>query len=410
MDTITHGLVGAVTAQAVFSSKLGRKATLCGLVTGVLPDADSLLRNAADPLFRMEYHRHFTHALVFVPLAGLLAMLPFLLTAWGRRQWKTVYFACTLAYAMHAPLDIVTSYGTLFLWPFSSERLKVDWMPIIDPLFSIPLLLFVIWSCVRKSARIAVVGICVGLVYISLGAVQESRGLRMQREIAASRGHAVERGRVLPTLGNLVVWRSIYIADGQIHADALRLWMPGRTSFVPGEAVPLLSRLPKDPGMPPVLQERLAREFDRFSWFADGYVARSPQDPSVIADMRYTEEPQGVRPLWGIRLVSERQKAPVEWVRTATWDRRRGLRELWALVGGRSPWLRPWLLKTLPPIRSLPSPAHRGMSKIESRISNDERRDPLHTKVATGTPRSSGGGDRSKFTISASGGFDIRYC
>jgi len=344
MDTITHGLVGAVTAQAACSSKLGRKATLCGLLGGVLADADGLLRNTADPLFRMEYHRHFTHALVFVPLAGLLATLPFLLTSQGRRQRKALYLACTLAYAMHAPLDIVTSYGTLFLWPFTWERLKVDWMPIIDPLFSIPLLVFVIWGCVRKSARIAVAGICVGLAYISLGAVQEWRGLQMQERLAASRGHTVARGRVLPTLGNLVVWRSIYVADGKIHADALRLWIPGRTSYVPGEAVPLLSRPPNDPGMPPELRERLAREFDRFFWFADGYVARSPQDPAVIADMRYTQEPQGVQPLWGIRVVVQRKEAPVEWVRTAIWDRRRGLTELWALVDGRSPKLRPWLL------------------------------------------------------------------
>jgi inner membrane protein len=344
MDTITHGLVGAIAAQAAFSPRLGRMATLCGFVAGVLPDADGLLSNAADPLFRMEYHRHFTHALVFVPVGGLLAMLPFLLTAWGRRHWRSLYLACALAYAMHAPLDLITSYGTLFLWPFSWERLEVDWMPIIEPLFSIPLLLFAIWSCVRRDARIAVVGICMGLLYISLGAVQESRGLRMQRELAASRGHAVERGRVLPTLGNLVVWRSIYIADGKIHADALRVWLPGRMSFVPGEAVPLLMKAPNNPGTPADSRQRLAREFDRFSWFADGYVSRSPQDPSIIADMRYTREPQGVQSLWGIRLVAEPQGPPVEWVRTATRDRRRDLRELWALVGGSSPKLRPWPL------------------------------------------------------------------
>jgi len=344
MDTITHGLVGAIAAQAAFSSRLGRQAALCGFVAGVLPDADGLFRNAADPLFRMEFHRHFTHALLFVPLGGLLGTLPFLLTAWGRRHWKSLYPACTLAYAMHAPLDLVTSYGTLFLWPFSGDRLAVDWMPIVDPFFSIPLLLFVIWSCVRKDARIAMVGICVGLLYISLGAVQESRGLRLQRELAASRGHSLERGRVLPTLGNLVVWRSIYIADGKIHADALRLWLPGRTSYVPGEAVPLLTKAPNDPGMPADLRERLAREFDRFSWFADGYVVRLPQDPSIIGDMRYAEEPQGVRPLWGIRLVAQPQGPPVEWVRTVPRDRRRSLRELWPLVAGKSPKLRPWLL------------------------------------------------------------------
>jgi inner membrane protein len=142
----------------------------------------------------------------------------------------------------------------------------------------------------------------------------------------------------------LVLWRSIYIADGKIHADALRLWLPGRSSYVPGEAVALLATAPNDPGMPAELRGRLAREFDRFAWFADGYVARSPQDDSVIADMRYTREPHGVQPLWGIRLAPRPQGPPVEWVRTVPRDRRRSLKELWPLVAGKSPMLRPWLL------------------------------------------------------------------
>jgi len=131
-------------------------------------------------------------------------------------------------------------------------------------------------------------------------------------------------------------------SSGTPQTPCFALWMPGRASYVAGEAVPLLTRPPNDPGMPVGLRERLGREFDRFSWFADGYVARSPQDPSVIADMRYTQAPQGTQPLWGIRLVPEGPNAPVEWVRTATWDGRRGLLELWPLVAGRSPKLRPW--------------------------------------------------------------------
>lgn len=72
MDPLTHALLGATAAHAVLVPRLGRKAWMVGALGGLLPDADILIRSAADPLLAIEYHRHFTHAFAFIPFGGLL--------------------------------------------------------------------------------------------------------------------------------------------------------------------------------------------------------------------------------------------------------------------------------------------------------------------------------------------------
>jgi hypothetical protein len=46
----------------------------------------------------------------------------------------------------------------------------------------------------------------------------------------------------------------------------------------------------------------MARDFDRFAWFADGYVARSPSHPQLITDLRYALTPDGLESIWGVQL------------------------------------------------------------------------------------------------------------
>jgi len=342
--TLTHGILGAALAHAVGGRTAGRRAMLVGLAAGMLPDADALIRSAADPFLRMEYHRQFTHALVFVPIGAAVALLPFLLSGWGRRLWRSLYVAAMLAYLAHPLLDLTTSYGTLFLWPFTHARLAVDWISVIDPLFSVPVLVLVIWAAVTNGRRLAMAAVCFGLCYLALGAVQEARARSLQAEIVAARGDRIERGRVMPTMGNLVVWRSLYISDGKIHADALRLALPGDRSYVRGEVVPLVERPPLDGTVPRAVQEGLRREFARLWWFADGYVARSSRDPAILGDMRYSLRTEAFEPLWGFRVQPADPTRPAAWVRIPMRGRRDGLVELWALVEGTSPKLKSELL------------------------------------------------------------------
>src|SRR5512136_3332009 len=84
MDTVTQFVIGAAAGQLVGGRALGRTAALVGGLAGWLPDADVLIRSAADPLLAIEQHRGFTHALAFTPVGAAVAAAPFLL----HREWR----------------------------------------------------------------------------------------------------------------------------------------------------------------------------------------------------------------------------------------------------------------------------------------------------------------------------------
>ena len=73
MDILTQSLLGATVAQSASRKKETRIATLIGFLSGMLADADVLIRSAEDTLYTIEYHRHFTHSLIFIPLGALIA-------------------------------------------------------------------------------------------------------------------------------------------------------------------------------------------------------------------------------------------------------------------------------------------------------------------------------------------------
>ena len=76
MDIVTQGLIGATAAQGgARSSDEVRLASLIGFCAPLLADADALIRSTEDPLLFLEYHRHFTHALLFIPFGALIASL-----------------------------------------------------------------------------------------------------------------------------------------------------------------------------------------------------------------------------------------------------------------------------------------------------------------------------------------------
>jgi inner membrane protein len=325
MDPVTQTLLGAAAAQAVLNRKIGPAAALFGAVGGALPDVDVLF-TWADPALPIEYHRHFTHALAFVPAGGAVAALPFLLAARWRRQWNLVLLATTIGCATHGLLDLCTSYGTYLLWPFIDRRVALDIISIIDPVFTVALLIGVLWAVIARSGRPALVGLIVCVAYLALGAVQHGRAAAVQRRLAAGRQHQLVRGRAMPTLGNLIVWRSVYEAGGRLHADAVRTPLFDSTAVREGEAIGII-RLED---LPPQAQasERICRVFEGFRDFSDGYVARVPGDPDVIGDMRYSMMTSGFDPLWGIRIEIGNSEPTVRWGHLAN-DREGAVADLW---------------------------------------------------------------------------------
>ncbi len=75
MDPITQGLVGASLSQSVCKKQDLMAAGVLGILAGMAADLDVLIRSANDPLLFLEFHRQFTHSLLFIPVGGLLCAL-----------------------------------------------------------------------------------------------------------------------------------------------------------------------------------------------------------------------------------------------------------------------------------------------------------------------------------------------
>lgn len=337
MDPVSQGVLGALASQVASSRTTANsnnqlyKAAFVGALAGMAADLDILIRSSRDPLLFLEYHRHFTHSLFFIPIGGLICgLLAWLLFGrrWGTKPKLMVLWA-TAGYATHGLLDACTSYGTLLLWPLSDFRFSWDILSIIDPLFTLPLLFGVFWSA-RYSNRRGVYFACSWLVfYLALAIWQHERALVMGQELAANRGHTPERLEAKPSFANIAVWKVIYENDGVFYVDGVKPGVFTSRSWE-GESIPRLNMERDFPWIDSASQQ--ARDIARFDWFSSGYTARDPDNPYRIIDVRYSLLPHEIKALWGIELSpAADEEAHVRYY-TERNDRRHSARQLWWML------------------------------------------------------------------------------
>jgi inner membrane protein len=300
MDPLTQGVLGALAAQAFARPEKQRRALWVGALAGMAADLDVFISSSSDPLLALQFHRHFTHSLAFIPVGAALCAFVFWLGLRRRTALRRLYEFSFLGYATHALLDACTSYGTQLFWPFSDHRVAWSHIAVIDLLFTVPLLVLMGVGAWKRRRSLAWGAWVFAAAYMGFARFQKSRVEEAQASLAAGRGHTVERAFVHPTLGNLVLWRSLYVSGGQYYVDALRVgWGDGLRLYVGGSA-PAIDAARDYPSLDP--KSRLASDIERFSWFSEGCIARHPKDPDVLGDLRYATLPDSLEPLWGIRL------------------------------------------------------------------------------------------------------------
>ena len=146
MDTITHGIAGALIGKAVFRGEdmfashpmnRGRVISWSLMLGAIFPDSD-VFRDifSSDPLLVITWHRSITHSLVLLPLwAWLLAAVTRAFA--NSRKWEAPSFAALSAiYGVgilsHILLDLVTSFGTMIWSPLKWSRPAWDFVFIVD--------------------------------------------------------------------------------------------------------------------------------------------------------------------------------------------------------------------------------------------------------------------------------------
>ncbi len=174
MDTITHGIAGALIGKAVFRGEdmfashpmnRGRIVTWSLMLGAIFPDFD-VVRDifSHDKLLVITWHRSVTHSLVMLPLWALL--LAGITRAFAsRRKWEAPSFlALAGIYAVgilsHILLDLVTSFGTMIWSPLEWSRPAWDLIFIVDftltAILLVPQLLAWVYAHPEKVQRRAV--------------------------------------------------------------------------------------------------------------------------------------------------------------------------------------------------------------------------------------------------------------
>ena len=192
MDNLTHSLVAAVLGR-IGLKRLSPRAMPAMIVAANLPDIDSFVARGfgCEPIAA---HRGFTHGI------GGLVTMPFLAVAiiwlWERlRPGKEgplklggLALACFVAVLSHPLLDLMNTYGTRVLEPFSNRWFYADTLFIMDPWIWIALILGLemSWRAERLGRdwrRPAAWAFSAMLLYIGLNAAISARAVALTRPL-----------------------------------------------------------------------------------------------------------------------------------------------------------------------------------------------------------------------------------
>ena len=180
MDTITHGIAGSVLSRSLVARTGARAALVAGMLAAMLPDADVLfLRTRLDYL---RFHRGWTHSFVVLPfLAFAVALL--LRPLFRGQRLAMLWLFAGVGIASHILFDWITSFGTMFFFPLSRHRYSLDWVFILDPIFTgIVAVALVAGAVLRARARTISLAASAALaLYVAFCATQHARALAAWR-------------------------------------------------------------------------------------------------------------------------------------------------------------------------------------------------------------------------------------
>lgn len=289
MDSITQATLGAAVGEAILGKKLGNRAMAWGLLFGTLPDLDIIANPLLDTAGRLQFHRGASHSILIMVLASLLLAKP-MAKLW-KREKITPARACTfvfLVWSTHVLIDCFTVYGTSVLWPFSETRIAFNNLFIIDPLYTLPLFVSLVWLAFyrtkkqqKKRTRLLKWGLGLSTGYVIL-----TFGLKFLVSAAfdadlARREISYERRMEAPTLLNTLLWRSVVDRGDE-------MWVGYRSAFEnPSKPIRWTVYPKKAESIAPFKGEREIKTLD---WFSRGWwIARPHKEGVWLADMRFGE-------------------------------------------------------------------------------------------------------------------------
>jgi inner membrane protein len=281
VDSLTQAVLGGTVTYAILGKRLGRRAALYGAVLGTVPDLDVFI-DFGGPIENMTYHRGFSHSfLVQAFIAPLIAWFTVRPATLKDAYFFRVCLAVFLCFATHSLADLFTVYGTQVLWPFTSYPFSHSILFIVDPTYTLPLLIGFISALVFKnSARLLSLNawmLCISSLYLVWSTTAKVLIDETVQEALQNRGINAEIYESTPAPLNTLLWRAVAI-DGDNYYE---IW----ASLFDEENEIQIQRYPRNLG----LIEGVATHpsVERLKWFTKGqYKAFESGNRIYMSDLR----------------------------------------------------------------------------------------------------------------------------
>lgn len=242
MDSLTQIVLGAAVGEAVLGKKVGNRAMLWGAVAGTIPDLDVIANFFVDTVTAVELHRGFSHSiffsLLFAPIFGWLVWILYKKKQASWRGWSLLFFWGLFT---HPILDAFTTWGTQLFWPLKT-RLAFQNIFVIDPLYTLPFLMFLILAITQKRGTYRRIkynrlGLSISSLYLIITLV--FKGLAYQSFVTSLKKQNIDYTQIdiRPSPFNTILWMA--------NIDTKDAYLIGEYSFFDSKPISFRS-IPKN--------------------------------------------------------------------------------------------------------------------------------------------------------------------
>lgn len=286
MDSLTQATLGAAVSYACWHRQLGRRSLVWGAGLGTLPDLDVLLYPILNDIQRLYWHRGESHSLFFSVFGGLLIGWLLWKHRWrGNLTHQRTSVGVILVLVTHVALDYSTTYGTQLVAPFSRYGFAHGNLFIIDPLYTLPMLIGIVSAGVMKGKsgwRANTAGIVFSCLYLIFSYISHAYADHTFKRHLADQNVEVLESFTGATPMNTLLWRHLARTPDGILIGYFSIIADSPQKPIRFDRVSRNEHL--------IAPYRNQRNVKAVEWFSKGFwVARNEKNMLTLSDLRFGE-------------------------------------------------------------------------------------------------------------------------
>jgi len=223
LDSLTHIVVGGALGELTLGKKIGNKAVIIGAIANTIPDLDVFVQMLAKtPDAAIRIHRSYSHALFVHPFMALpFAYLTYKIFK-KEISFLTWFLFFLLGFFTHVMMDCCTTYGTQLLLPFTNKLISWNNLSVVDPLFTIFVLIFFITVFFIKKEnkfrrKFAVISITLSLIYLTTSTINKFNSVSVFKENLKEKNIATTHFSTTPTMFTSWLWNMVAYNDSTMY-------------------------------------------------------------------------------------------------------------------------------------------------------------------------------------------------